>query len=165
MLQASEFWNYSLNLYEQPGIKSTCLMLQDKFKLNVNLLMLCCYLNRLNNKLPVEGFNALTEAIEDTDLQLQAMRRKRRNSRGTPLYRELLQQELQIEKQQQQSLVEQVNQQELEQRSTDNLLCYLDSQYPRPPEPLIEHLSQLRQIASAGETRQENNESDGPLYE
>src|SRR5471032_958989 len=41
---AAELWAFSLEFYARPGIAETCLRLQDAHGLDVNLLLLCCWL-------------------------------------------------------------------------------------------------------------------------
>jgi uncharacterized protein (TIGR02444 family) len=41
---ADAFWTFSLAFYGRPGIAETCLALQDRDGLDVNLLLLCCWL-------------------------------------------------------------------------------------------------------------------------
>lgn len=41
---AEPFWDYSLELYGRPGIEDACLELQRRHGLDVNLLLLCCWL-------------------------------------------------------------------------------------------------------------------------
>ena len=38
------FWDYSLALYGRPGVEACCLRLQDRLGVDVNLLLLCCWL-------------------------------------------------------------------------------------------------------------------------
>jgi uncharacterized protein (TIGR02444 family) len=38
------FWDYSLELYRRPGVEDACLELQRRHGLDVNLLLLCCWL-------------------------------------------------------------------------------------------------------------------------
>src|SRR5262244_106072 len=40
---ATEFWRFSLTVYARPGVTSSCLALQDRFGLDVNLLLFCCW--------------------------------------------------------------------------------------------------------------------------
>ena len=40
----NDFWQFSLALYGQPGVARECLELQDKFGLNINLLLFCAWL-------------------------------------------------------------------------------------------------------------------------
>jgi uncharacterized protein (TIGR02444 family) len=37
------FWDYSLDLYGQPGVQDACLTLQDEFGLDVNLVLFCIW--------------------------------------------------------------------------------------------------------------------------
>jgi uncharacterized protein (TIGR02444 family) len=41
---AEPFWDYSLALYRQPAVEAACLDLQRRHGLDVNLLLLCCWL-------------------------------------------------------------------------------------------------------------------------
>jgi uncharacterized protein (TIGR02444 family) len=41
---ADEFWAFSLDLYARPGVAAACLKLQDEQGLDVNVLLLCCWL-------------------------------------------------------------------------------------------------------------------------
>jgi uncharacterized protein (TIGR02444 family) len=41
---ADAFWAFSLDLYARPGVADTCIALQDEHGLDVNLLLLCCWL-------------------------------------------------------------------------------------------------------------------------
>lgn len=41
---ANPFWDYSLELYRQPGVERACLDLQRRHGLDVNLVLLCCWL-------------------------------------------------------------------------------------------------------------------------
>jgi len=43
---ADEFWDFSLALYGRPEVAAACLRLQDAHGLDVNLLLLCCFLAR-----------------------------------------------------------------------------------------------------------------------
>jgi len=38
------FWAFAQEFYERPGIAETCLALQDRDGLDVNILLLCCWL-------------------------------------------------------------------------------------------------------------------------
>jgi len=42
----NEFWRFSLAVYAQRGVAAECLGLQDKFGLNINLLLFCAWLGR-----------------------------------------------------------------------------------------------------------------------
>jgi uncharacterized protein (TIGR02444 family) len=38
------FWDYSLELYRRPGVEAACLDLQRRHGVDVNLVLLCCWL-------------------------------------------------------------------------------------------------------------------------
>src|SRR5215467_8805756 len=38
------FWSFSLAFYGRPGVSERCLALQDEHGLDVNLVLLCCWL-------------------------------------------------------------------------------------------------------------------------
>jgi uncharacterized protein (TIGR02444 family) len=40
---AAEFWRFSLTVYARPGVAASCLALQDRLGLDVNLLLFCCW--------------------------------------------------------------------------------------------------------------------------
>jgi uncharacterized protein (TIGR02444 family) len=46
-----EFWTFSLDLYARPGVADACLRLQDSYALDVNMLLLCCWLGRRGYRL------------------------------------------------------------------------------------------------------------------
>jgi len=58
----SHLWDYSLQLYQQPGVEALCLELQDHWGADVNILLWLCWLER-------EGL-----AINDTRLYLAQAR-------------------------------------------------------------------------------------------
>jgi uncharacterized protein (TIGR02444 family) len=37
------FWDYSLQLYRRPGVEKACLVLQDEFDLDVNIVLFCLW--------------------------------------------------------------------------------------------------------------------------
>ena len=37
------FWTFSVALYDRPGVKEACLALQDRARIDVNLLLFCCW--------------------------------------------------------------------------------------------------------------------------
>lgn len=40
------FWDFSLETYAQPGVAPACLALQERHRIDVNLLLFCCWLGR-----------------------------------------------------------------------------------------------------------------------
>lgn len=55
--QPEQFWNFSLKLYRQPGVEPLCLMLQEQWQADVNLLLWLRWLE--------------TESIPVDDAQIQ----------------------------------------------------------------------------------------------
>ncbi|MGE3921281.1 MAG: TIGR02444 family protein, partial [Gammaproteobacteria bacterium] len=42
-LPKNEFWQYALKLYSKHVIKDTCLLLQDNYSINVNIILYCIW--------------------------------------------------------------------------------------------------------------------------
>jgi len=42
--QHNPFWDYSLSLYGKPGVADACIYLQDRYGLDVNLLLFCVWI-------------------------------------------------------------------------------------------------------------------------
>lgn len=42
--QNNPFWDYSVSIYGSPGVADACIYLQDKYDLDVNLLLFCIWL-------------------------------------------------------------------------------------------------------------------------
>jgi uncharacterized protein (TIGR02444 family) len=43
---ANPFWDYALELYRRDGVEAACLELQERHSLDVNVVLLCCWLAR-----------------------------------------------------------------------------------------------------------------------
>ena len=43
MKRSDGFWDFSVSTYAQPGVADACLSLQDRFGVDVNLLLYCCW--------------------------------------------------------------------------------------------------------------------------
>lgn len=125
MLNASEFWAFSLNVY--PDWQKTLLQLQDDYDLNINLLLLCIYLEQQNQGLSDQQMTSLIQLCEQTNPLLISLREVRRAAKGVSqqAYSQLKQAELELEKQQQQALVRQANTMQFSAQGDDNLGCYL----------------------------------------
>jgi uncharacterized protein (TIGR02444 family) len=59
----NEFWRFSLAVYGQPGVAEECLGLQDKFGLNINLLLFCAWLGRRGIVLTREDLEGASRSI------------------------------------------------------------------------------------------------------
>lgn len=153
-LHSHEFWQFSLEVYARSGVQSCCLTLQDDWLLNVNILLLCCYLEEKRLACSIKQFEQLTQSISETDQALKVHRKKRRAAKDQDksLYQQLLKVELDLEKQQQTQLIEKVNGFELGEGS-DNLKAYVNSQMNTGMEKTLENqLQQLRTLVSEAVT-------------
>ena len=53
-MQSTSLWDFSNQLYDREGIASVCLDLQDDYRLDVNLLLFCCWCAHFEKELPEE---------------------------------------------------------------------------------------------------------------
>ena len=44
LLPKHPFWEFSMSVYSHPSVKEACLALQNRFDMNVNVLLFCCWL-------------------------------------------------------------------------------------------------------------------------
>jgi uncharacterized protein (TIGR02444 family) len=114
---ADELWAFSLDLYARPGVAAACLRLQDEQGLDVNMLLLCCWLARSGRGRLSEGDLAAAEARAepwrcDILAPLRAVRRALKimpdcgPGSGIPaLYDELKRLELRAEREEQRRLL------------------------------------------------------------
>jgi uncharacterized protein (TIGR02444 family) len=76
----NDFWRFSLALYGQPGVARECLELQDRFGLNINLLLFCAWLGRRGVALgrdDLEGASRVIASWHDHVVRpLRAVRRQ-----------------------------------------------------------------------------------------
>lgn len=138
MLQADTFWQYSLRVYGQQRIKNQCLLLQNEYSLNVNMVLLCGFLNEQQFFVGAEVLKTLSLQIENIDQQLRTLRIKRIacKTQQPELYKTLLSQELILEKHQQTTLIAALNDvsandsnsgSEFVEQSKDNFMSYYKS--------------------------------------
>ena len=59
----NDFWQFSLALYGQPGVARECLELQDKFGLNINLLLFCAWLGRRGTAVTRDDLEGASRSI------------------------------------------------------------------------------------------------------
>ena len=130
-LKPENFWHFSLSFYSLSVVKATCLHLQDKHNADVNMILLCCWLDRQSILIGPELFNTLIQTSTYWQKEiLQPVRTQRRVAqKQTPLYTALLEQELSLEKHEQEALLEVVNGEPnlpnlATQNDTHNLLRY-----------------------------------------
>ncbi|WP_419903845.1 TIGR02444 family protein [Kiloniella sp.] len=63
-LPTNPFWNFSLDVYGQQGVAPACLVLQDKYDLDVNLLLFCCWAGICGKPLDKRELSSLILGIE-----------------------------------------------------------------------------------------------------
>lgn len=111
-LTFERLWQFSLQHYSVREIKEACLVLQNRYEGKVNLILLLKWLDEHELMLSGPQWGQLENAIERTENLLQQFRDYRRKVKPhlpDTLYRESLQFELQLERQQQADLVYCIN--------------------------------------------------------
>lgn len=129
MLSASQFWQYSTALYADNSVKQNCLALQEDFGLNVNVLLLCSYCNSRGEVYSEDSFQQLNLAIKASEDLLTQHRniRKAAKEHHPQQYKLLLEEELEMERQQQSILLHQINSFAQTSKVADNFAAYLAS--------------------------------------
>lgn len=78
-MSATDFWNFSVAVYGQPGVAPACLALQDEWQLDVNVLLFCLFAASRGHTLQANELQALEEAVrpwrEQVVRPLRAVRR------------------------------------------------------------------------------------------
>jgi uncharacterized protein (TIGR02444 family) len=112
-ISAEQLWQFSLQLY--PQVKPLCLQWQDQLGANVNLLLLLCYLEQQQLSLSASELQQLAAKLDNFSAQFtRPLRTLRQNSAAAPLLpaqqqtlkQTLLQAELELEKLEQQLLLQ-----------------------------------------------------------
>ena len=60
--EGNPFWAYSLALYGREGVEPACLALQDRYGLEVNLLLFCCWAGSRGRRLSPAELESLASA-------------------------------------------------------------------------------------------------------
>lgn len=110
-IDRSSAWTHALAQYEKPDVANSCLFLQDEFGCNVNLILLCYYLDTQSYRLDAKALVSVEKAIVDSEVKLKHHRQLRRAAKidKPENYRQLLEQELSLEKAQHTIMVESLN--------------------------------------------------------
>jgi uncharacterized protein (TIGR02444 family) len=90
-MSANPFWEYSLELYERPGVAPACIALQDEAGLDVNLLLFCVWSAQAGpGRLSAADLRAAIAATGDWQARvvqpLRAARRAARSAGGSGLF-------------------------------------------------------------------------------
>ncbi|ORT50811.1 hypothetical protein ST37_07925 [Vibrio sp. qd031] len=123
-LTLERLWQFSLQYYGDRRIKDACLKLQNLYGGNVNLLLLLKWLDEQKLALNKQDLVALNRALQRSEtllIQYRELRRQLKKEVPDSLYRESLQFELLLEKQQQSDLVDCINQLNLSETSSAKL--------------------------------------------
>src|SRR5690606_37013156 len=83
---ARDLWTFSLAVYDQPGVAAACLGLQERHRLDVNILLYCCWAGVRGQTLAAAQLRALRAASrswsEEIVQPLRAVRRRLKSERG-----------------------------------------------------------------------------------
>ncbi|MEH0690204.1 TIGR02444 family protein [Vibrio cholerae] len=111
-LSHDDLWAFCLQYYSVREVKDACLSMQNRYGGNVNLLLLVRWLDEQRLSFDEQGWTTLHASLARCEPLLHSYRELRRKLKlGAPdtLYREALQFELELEKQQQIDLLTGVN--------------------------------------------------------
>ena len=61
---ANPFWDYALDLYRRDGVEAACLELQERHGLDVNVVLLCCWLARRGIPADEAALGRIAEMVE-----------------------------------------------------------------------------------------------------
>lgn len=100
------FWDFSLALYDMPGVKDACLVAQDHHGADVNLLLLLAWHDRAGLRVSDDLMDQLVAVSQHWRQHCLAPHRaRRRAAKGTEVYATLLKEELALEREAQAALL------------------------------------------------------------
>ncbi|MDK9759186.1 TIGR02444 family protein [Vibrio sp. D173a] len=111
-LTLERLWQFSLSYYSARGVKDACLTLQNQYHGNVKLLLLLKWLDEQQLAFAETEWHHIQQCLGRSESLLLSYRELRKHLKPhvvDSLYREALQFELQLEKQQQSDLVDCIN--------------------------------------------------------
>jgi uncharacterized protein (TIGR02444 family) len=110
MTDESDFWRFSLRVYAAPGVAPECLSLQDRFGIDVNVLLFCAWLGvERGIALTADDLQECERAVSEWHSRcVRPLREARRAMKGLPgvedIRAEIKKLELEAEKREQQTL-------------------------------------------------------------
>ncbi len=115
-LDPTRFWQFSVARYTAGDTMQQCLDLQDKYGVNVNMLLLLCWCVDNNKILTLAQWQEINAAILTSDSELQCHRKKRRQAKQkkpfNPVrYQALKAEEMEMERAQQAIMIDCFSQQ------------------------------------------------------
>ncbi|MEZ9877320.1 TIGR02444 family protein [Vibrio breoganii] len=123
-LTIESLWQFSLQYYSMREIKEACLNLQNHFHGNVNLLLALKWLDEHGLTFPTSQWPQVIQSLGRTEallLHFRELRRKSKQHLPESLYRDSLQFELQLERQQQADIIDIIHRIELSQVEAPHL--------------------------------------------
>lgn len=124
-LTLERLWQFSLQYYSVRQVKEACLTLQNQYQGNVNLLLLLKWLDEQKLAFDKEDWHLVQDCLirsENLLVNYRELRRKSKSHLPDTLYRETLQFELLLEKQQQSDLVDCLNNLKLSANDGDSMV-------------------------------------------
>jgi len=73
----SDFWNYSLQIYQIPQVEQACLSLQNTFAADINLILYCCWAGENKVSLSLSNIQQLITAAQPWQKVIQPLRESR----------------------------------------------------------------------------------------
>lgn len=124
-LTLERLWQFSLQYYSVRGVKEACLAVQNKHHGNVNLLLLLKWLDEQHLAFQENDWHKVQQCILRSENLLQQYREIRKKAKSYlpgSLYRESLEFELLLEKQQQSDLVDCINSLNIADNQSESLI-------------------------------------------
>lgn len=114
------FWQFSVALYARKGVKDYCLFLQNEHAVDINLLLLCRWLDEQGFRLPADKLDELINLSGHWQHSVLAPLRANRGAlkKDTEAYASALEAELAMEAKEQQALIDFVNLAELPKKTS-----------------------------------------------
>ncbi|BDU35810.1 TIGR02444 family protein [Vibrio nigripulchritudo] len=125
-LTLERLWQFSLQYYSVRQVKEACLSLQNQYQGNVNLLLLLKWLDEQKLAFGQDDWHPIQDCLirsENLLVNYRELRRKSKSHLPDTLYRETLQFELLLEKQQQSDLVDCINGLTLSKNTGDSMVA------------------------------------------
>lgn len=114
-MTADRLWQYALTAYGRPGVRRSCLALQDEAGVNVCLVLTAAWLASLGRCCDDETLDRLLDVAESWESVLRPLRQARRalRSRSEMLYARARQLELAVERQLLAALAQRISESQL----------------------------------------------------
>ncbi|MCW9047989.1 MAG: TIGR02444 family protein [Gammaproteobacteria bacterium] len=74
----SELWNYSTQIWTLPEVEAICLILQDNYDANVNILLYCCWIGDKNLSLNDDDLQTIIDTVQPWQTIIKPLRDSRK---------------------------------------------------------------------------------------